>query len=199
MDEDQRQCGQCNSTKPLKKSFETVVEKLHYEPAKITIKRYIKTSYSCRDCESMKVASMPAHILPGITVTPESLATIAVSKYCDSLPLYRQGQIIARSGVKISRDMMARWMILLSKKLTPIYERMQELQLKSPLLLIDETGLQVLREPGRKATSKSYLVARVREGPPGQKMVTFHYTPSRSAESLAPLLEDSRACYYLMG
>ena len=40
------------------------------------------------------------------------LARVAVSKYADGLPLYRQKGIYARDDVEISRNTMANWMAM---------------------------------------------------------------------------------------
>lgn len=104
-------CPCCGESTPLRKVSEETSEKLHIVPATYTVIRYVQPVYSCRHCEKMRVMSMPAHPIPKCSVTTPSLAQIAVSKYLDSLPLYRQEQIFARSGLEIGRDQMARWMI----------------------------------------------------------------------------------------
>lgn len=57
---------------------------------------------------------------------------------------------------------------------------------------MDETTLQVLKEEGRLATAKSYMVVQARGDPEGQAMVLFHYSPSRSTKAMAPFLEGFR-------
>ena len=180
-------CDKCENEIRLKKVGETVTEKLHLIPAKVTVKRYIKCSYSCPKCERMIAPKSEAHPLPNSGVTIESLAHIATSKYCDSLPLYRQQQIYSRSGVDVSRDNMARWMIQVSDQLKPIYDRLHDLQIKNTTMHIDETSLQVLKESGRKASAKSFLIEKIKEGPPGQSIVLFHYSSSRSMEVIDKL------------
>ena len=52
----------------------------------------------------------------------------------------------------------------------------------------DETGLQVLKEPGRRAENKSWLWIR-RGGPPDKPVVLVNYSPSRAGAVAAELLD----------
>lgn len=52
----------------------------------------------------------PDHLIAGGTPTEALLAQVAVSKYADGLPLYRQEEIYARDGVELDRSLMAQWM-----------------------------------------------------------------------------------------
>jgi len=53
----------------------------------------------------------------------------------------------------------------------------------------DETTVQVLNEPDKAATSKSYMWVRV-GGPPAQPVRIFHYAPGRSGSVASELLAD---------
>ncbi len=50
----------------------------------------------------MKTAPMPPQIIPQGIVTPGLLAHVAVAKYADALPLYRQEDQFARLGLDVS-------------------------------------------------------------------------------------------------
>jgi hypothetical protein len=52
----------------------------------------------------------------------------------------------------------------------------------------DETTVQILKEPDKAATSKSYMWVRV-GGPPTQPIRLFHYADSRRGEVVSTLLE----------
>jgi transposase len=68
-----------------------------------------------------------------------------------------------------------------------IYHRMHQLLLKQDILHADETTLQVLREPNRPATSKSYLwlYRTGREGPPA---ILYDYQETRSGKNAKEFL-----------
>ena len=75
--------------------------------------------------------------------------------------------------------------------LAHIYQRMKVHLLQRDILNGDETTLQVLKEPERKAESKSYmwLYRSGREGPP---IVLFEYQKTRSAEHPKAFLQGFR-------
>jgi hypothetical protein len=68
-------------------------------------------------------------------------------------------------------------------------ELLHEEILSGPVLNLDETTVQVLKEPGRKNTSKSYMWL-ARGGPPGKPGVFFHYSSSRSGKIAEGLVRD---------
>ena len=53
---------------------------------------------------------------------------------------------------------------------------------------MDETPVQVLKEPGKRAQSKSYIWVQ-RGGPPDQPVVLYDYDPGRGAGVPKRLLE----------
>lgn len=181
-----KSCSCCGTE--MKKVSEDISEKLHYQPAVCTVHRYIRPVYSCQSCERMKAEPMPSHPIPKCSVTSDTIAQIAVSKYVDAMPLYRQEQIFARHRVEIGRDKMARWLISISDALVPLLKILDSKLSSGPIMQMDETYVQVLKEKNRPATSKSYMIVKTREGPPGQSIVTFHYNPSRSSQVLAGLV-----------
>ena len=125
---------------------------------------------------------MPKPILPGSLASPSILAYIMDQKYTSSLPLYRQEQQFSRLGIGLSRQTMANWVLNAADPwLKVIYRRMHEELIKRAILMADETTLQVLKEPGRSAQSKSYmwLYRTGREGPP---IVLYDYQTTRASK-----------------
>ena len=110
---------------------------------------------------------MPARIIPRGLLTEAALAWVATSKYQDSLPLYRQAALIGRFGGDLSRNTLAGSMVKVGEAVQPIINLLRDHLLDSELVFGDETVLQVLKEPGRAAQSKSYLWAQMNgTGPP---------------------------------
>ena len=61
-------------------------------------------------------------------------------------------------GIVLSRATMANWTIKCADDyITPVVDRMKELLLKRDILHADETPVQVLKEPGKKPQTKSYM------------------------------------------
>ncbi len=113
---------------------------------------------------------------------------ITVSKYQDALPLYRQETILQRIGVDLPRATLANWMIQAGHLIQPLINLLRDRLLVYDLLQMDETPVQVLKEPGKTAQSKSYLWVQ-RGGPPEQRIILYDYDPSRSQSVPQRLLE----------
>ena len=173
----------------LHKIGEDISEQLEIIPAKIRVIRNIRIKYGCRACETgVKTASMPAQLIPKSMATPGLLSYIATSKYVDALPLYRQEQMFKRIGVELSRATLAFWMIQVGKALAPLIVLLEEALLSGKVIHMDETPVQVLNEPDRKAQSQSYMWVRM-GGMTDHPIVLFNYDPSRSSKVPLRLLE----------
>jgi transposase len=168
---------------------EETSEQLDIIPAKIQVLVHVRKKYACKACEGdIKLAPLPAQPIPKSNASPGLLAHIAISKYQDALPLYRQESILHRTGIDIPRNTLANWMIKAGILLQPLLNLLEEQLLAYPVMHCDETTLQVLKEPDKPARSKSYMWVRV-GGPPTQPIRLFHYAPSRSGAVASDLLE----------
>ncbi len=132
---------------------------------------------------------MPPQPIPKSNASPGLLAHITVAKYQDALPLARQEKQFARIGAEISRATLARWMIQLATLVQPLIHLLRERLLQYDYIGMDETRIQVLKEPDRIAESQSCIWAQ-QGGPPEQPVILFHYTPSKAAKVAETLLED---------
>ena len=168
---------------------EEVSEQLDIIPASIRVLRHIRKKYACSCGQCIKTAKLPAQVIPKSLASPGLLAHIAVSKYQDALPLYRQETILRRIGVELSRATLANWMIKTGALVQPIINLLRDHLLAYDILQMDETTVQVLKEPGKTAQSKSYLWLQ-KGGPPGQPVVLYDYDPGRGAQVPMQLLED---------
>lgn len=187
---------QCPCGAELIRIGEEVSEKLDYTPAKLRVIRNIRPKYACKFCEgveddgpTVKIASPPVQLIPKSIATERLLAQVAVSKFADGLPLYRQQKIFCRYGVDLSRATMAGWMIQASGQCLPILELIANEIRGGPIINIDESPLQVLKEPGRKNTTKSYMWVFC-GGHPDRRAVVYHYHPTRSGQVPLNFLGD---------
>ncbi|MEC0229031.1 IS66 family transposase, partial [Paenibacillus alba] len=158
-------------------------------PAQVKVIRHVRQVYGCRHCEREEIhtpivtASMPRPVYPGSLASPSILAYVMNQKYVDSQPLYRQEQQFARLGLTLSRQTLANWMMVGAHQwLSLLKERMHTHLLKQEVLHADETTLQVLREPGKSAETKSYLWL-YRTGRMGPPIVLYDYQPTRGGEN----------------
>ena len=80
-------------------------------------------------------------------------------------------------------------MIRCGELIVPLINLLREQLLYYDIQQMDETTLQVLKEDGKKAQSKSYLWVQ-RGGPPGQQVTLFTYDASRGQSVADELLMD---------
>lgn len=152
-------------------------ELYNYQPAVFEIIEQRREVVACpRGCdEAMVTAPAPLQVLPKAKVTQEFLSFLVVSKLDDRQPLYHlEKQLEERYGIECNRQKMARWMIKLMEPLRPIFNLMKDEAIAYDVSSCDATTLQVLREPGRAAETKSYVYC-MRGGAPGKEVVLYAY------------------------
>lgn len=166
-----------------------VRRELKVVPAEVKVVEHVRRVYVCRRCEQEAIstpiitAPMPAPVAAGSLVSPSILAYIMSQKYADSLPLYRQEAQFLRLGVELSRQTMANWLVAGSERwLAPLYGYLHAELLKRDIAHADETTLQVLKEPGRAAQTKSYLWL-YRTGRIGPAIILYDYQTGRGGEN----------------
>ena len=141
-------------------------ERLDIVPATLRVIVTVRPKYACRTCEQGVVqAAAPAHLIEGGLPTEAMLAQVLISKYADHLPLYRQSQLYARSGVDLHRSTLAGWVGKASFHLMPVVDRLAWHLKQSGHLFMDETRAPVL-DPGRGKTKTGYLWALARDERP---------------------------------
>ncbi|MBA3067003.1 MAG: IS66 family transposase [Hyphomonas sp.] len=161
-------------------------ERLDCVPAQLRVIVTVRPKYACRTCaQGVMQAPAPAHLIEGGLPTEALIAQLLVSKYGDHLPLYRQAQIFARSGVLLDRSTLAGWAGAAGYHLAPLTRRLSEILKASSHLFMDETRCPVL-DPGQGRTKSGYLWALAREergwggtGPPG---VVYFYADGRGGK-----------------
>jgi transposase len=187
---------QCVCGARLTRFGEEVCEKLDYVPARLRVERHIRYKYACKSCEgvdddspTIKIAAAPVQLIPKSNATAGLLAHIAVSKFADAVPLYRQQKIFDRLGIELSRAVMSQWMVKAARSCSGLLDLLQNGLLCGPLINIDESPFQVLKEPGRKNTSKSYMWV-FRGGAPHRPILLYQYRRTRSGRTALNFLQD---------
>ena len=126
-------------------------------PWQLRVRVTRRPRYACHRCEgAVVVASAPDRPVDGGMPTEALVAHVLVSKFADSLPLYRQAQMLERQGIKLDRSTLANWVGRACWWLTPLYDLMLSTVLASPKVFADDTTLPVL-DPGRGRTKTGRL------------------------------------------
>ncbi len=195
LSEENCKCDDCGST--LK-----VVGTDNRETVKI-MKKAIKvleenTVYSCPKCETITKANMPKLPIQKGIAQPSLLAQVIVDKMANALPLYRQSEDYKRIGLNLSRQNLSNWMIKSSDLLEVIYEKMKLDLLSDDVIHCDETTLQVLKESGKKASTKSYMWAYT-SSRYSNNISLFEYQSSRAGSHAKEFLTDFEGYIHVDG
>lgn len=182
-------CPECGSE--MEEIGVEVVRTLEIIPAKIKVHEDRYHTYACKKCagedgeddlkktQFKKTPHIPS-VYPGSCCSPSAAAYLMTEKYVMGSPLYRMETDFNRRGYLLSRQTMSNWMIHCSDEwLSPIFERLHSELLKEDIIHADETELQVLHEPGKKAKTKSYVWLYRTGKFTKHPVVLYEYRPGR--------------------
>lgn len=184
LDENELVCDVCGE--PLTEMKKEVRKELVIIPAEAKIVEHVTYSYSCRNCDKngesgfIKQAEHPAALIPKSIVSAQALSYIMNQKYTLALPLYRQEQEFRRLGFELSRQNLSNWIIKGASLLRPLYDELKMSLMTEPLMHADETVLEVLNEPGRTSTCKSYVWIYRTSVYNSHPVILYEYTEGRS-------------------
>ncbi len=138
------------------------------------VKSFHRHKYACRHCEDDIVRpDLPEEANDKSLATTDVHALVAVSKYLDHIPLYRQEGIFSREGIILKRQTLGGWMSRYGHSLQPIVDQMAKEMLSGAFIQSDDTGLKYLKSPG--PANQGYMWSYVC----GQ-MVVYDFTTGRS-------------------
>ena len=191
--DEQKQCA-CGAQKS--RIGEEVSEQLDIIPPQIQVIKHVRPKYVCKKCEgvaadepAVSIAPLPEQMIPKSIATPGLLAWSLTGKFVDGLPFYRIEHILKRYGVEVSRQTLCCWAVKVAELCQPLLNLMAEAILTGFQINADETTLQVLQEPGREATSRSYMWL-FRGGSEQRPVILYQYRESRSGQVAQEFLKN---------
>ena len=186
----------CPCGTPMVLIGQDISEQLDIVPMQVRVIRNIRNRYGCPASQHAPVtAPLPPQPLPKSNASADFLAMLYTVKFVDGMPLTRFGRVLERHNAPVPSQTLARWVIGGGRLLQPLHNLMRDILLDCSLIHMDETVVQVLKEPGKAPTSNSYMWVQS-GGPPDKPVVLFDYDPSRSAQVPTRLLEGFKG--YLM-
>lgn len=202
--DEEKRCPACG-TEMVPIGTEVIRREVEFIPARYEVTEYVATTYECPQCRQteepqfIKDEGCPSALIEKSYATPSLVSGILKNKFVLGLPFYRQEQDLKRSGILITRASMASWTILVFQlyfqHLVQYFHR--EL-MKRRFLMMDETPVQVLKEPDKRPQSKSY-VWLMRSGEDGlPPLLLYRYSPTRNGDNAVEMLKGSPAGLYLM-
>lgn len=193
-----KECPECGEQmEPVGKEF--VRDELVYVPARLFVRKHYAEVVKCPACgedESrdelyadipapvFKKANVPAPMIPHSFCSPELLAHILYEKYVMAVPLERQAKNFKAMGIRLSTATLSNWVLHAAEYfMKPIYERMKAELLTCSVIHADETVVQVLNEPHKKAKTDSRMWVYCAGKYEKHSNILFEYSPTRNGEN----------------
>ena len=201
LSEKEKNCPVCGTA--LKQIGEEFVRReLVFIPARLKVREYYSRNYECPQCSQHGIPVIKKgkdgrpHTLYGMACAG-TVAWVMYQKFCNALPYFRQEKDWKQYGASITRKTMANWVIQNSEAFfLPMYEYFQRKLLEREFAMADETPLQVLHEPGRRAQTQSYMWL-FRSGEDGlPPIILYKYSETRAGENAVDFLRGFKG--YLM-
>lgn len=186
--EDQRQCPDCGQ--PMQRIGEDRSERVDLVPARISIKVLVRPKYACSRGHGLRQAPPPPSPVPGGRFDFGLVAHVVTSKLADHLPLYRQQDILARSGLNLTRSTLCQIMAGAADLLEPLVEHKIERLLASDLLGADDTPVRLLdgSHPQGVRLARFWLFRGFDDAPYN----VFHFHESRGRDGPSAFLQAFR-------
>src|ERR1035438_9060198 len=127
-------------------------EQLTVIPKKYEILKLMRMKYRCSCHGAVLTVPSPPRIIPGSSYSDEMIVDVALSKYCDLIPVERYSAMAARGGVK---DLPPQSLIELTHSFADFvsgaYRRIEQRVLASRVLHADETPHRMLEGSDKKS------------------------------------------------
>ena len=174
----------------LVKLREETSEKLAWKPGQWYVRRFIRPVYVHPDRQNDEKAGVYVQPMPEAPVEKckadtSVLALVAVKKYVDHLPLYRQREIFLREGIDVASSTLNAWAIDPILACAPLYEAFRDEVLARPVIFTDDTPLDMLQEGrGRPKAARMWVYV----GGCGPPYRFFDFTEDRRKERPGQIL-----------
>lgn len=160
-------------------------------PRQYLVVRQKRHKYCCGNCHgSVKTAPAPKRLVPGSAFSDELMMDVALSKYCDLIPIERYAAMAARQGLPgLPPQSLIEATHNLADFVKPAHEQVREEILQSKVLHADETPHRMLEG----ATSSNWHLW----GFSNSKASFFDIRDTRSGDVASDLLNLSK-CEFLV-
>ncbi len=202
-----KSCPECREQmETVGKEF--VRDELIYVPAQLFVRKHYAEVVKCPVCgedESkdelyadvpapvFKKAIAPEPMIPHSFCSPELLAHILYEKYVMAVPLERQSKSFKAMGMRLSTATLSNWVIYAAENfMKPIYTEMKKQLLSCSVIHADETVVQVLNEPNRKAKTESRMWVYCAGKYESHSNILFEYSTTRSGDNAQKFLNGYR-------
>jgi transposase len=172
---------------PLVPVGEKIFEEIEYQRARLVVIRHRQVIYGLAPEQAEEfqveplVAPMPPRPLENCAAGAMLLAWLLVQKYANHLPLYRQEEIFARDGLRLSRSTLCDWVMGAAFALRPIADCLMRKIRAGPIMQLDDTPVKCQAGRGQKHF-QGYLWTFVN---PEVSGVVYRFTKGRASDLIA--------------
>ena len=143
LNEEERKCPCCGKVR-CEMGIETS-QQIEFIPAVFKVIEHQRVQYACKTCqENVAIAPKPPQPIEKGLPAPGLCAYVALSKFGDHLPLYREEDLFSRMGWLIRRSTICDWLCELGMLIEPLVMRMKHLVLQSSVIHTDDTKIKML-------------------------------------------------------
>ena len=176
-----------NLEQGAQKIGEEITEVLEYNPAQLFVRKIIRPKYALKNQQGIVIGELPTLPIPKSNAGASLLAHIAVSKFVDHLPFYRQRQIFKRQQFNVSDSTLGGWFNQTADLLEPLYQTLEREVLKSDYIQADESpiGVQDSHKKGSLHTGYQWVYRT-----PVERLALFRYHKGRDKKAASDFLQD---------
>src|SRR5664280_1677930 len=180
-------CGKCGgNTKVIGYDVSEVLDR---KPVEFFVTRIMREKRACARCieQGVATAPTPVRIAPKSIFSDETIISFLISKYCDSVPLYRQRAILLRDlGIDVALSTINDAVLRAGELLIPIVDGMARNLLAGNYTQADETyvGVQTPDKKGENHTAYFWQYSAPKKG------VVFDFKMTRSKEVPKAFFKD---------
>ncbi len=160
--------------------------RLAQRPASYVVLEYVRPVIKRKSSEKLMTVPAPSALWEGTIADVSVIAGLIEDKCVYYLPLYRQHQRMARSGVTVSRAVLSTWVHRAAELLRPIYDAQLRNILLSRILAMDETAIKAGRERHKKKMHRAWLWPVYGDA----DEIAFTYSPDRGRAHVLETLGD---------
>lgn len=174
--------------------FDTIeTEQLEYDPARLFATVYRRFKYkrhTPNGSTEFFIASLPEEKDKSLAA-PSLKAHVTTEKFMWHMPIHRQMQKFAQSGIILSENTIGDWINGTCRSLTAIYDALRENIVKPACgyMMADETRIDVLDSEKVKG-KKSHLGWMWSYCNPVDRLVIFEYHKGRGNKDARPVLQN---------
>lgn len=191
---EQQICPKCGS--PLHEMKTQVRVEIEVIPASVHVVKHVTKIYACRNCEKngeatiIKAPGAPIPVIEKSCASSSLLSDIITKKFVYGVPFCRQEKDTKARQIPVTRNNMCNWCITVAKDyFKPLTDVMKRILYADHVIHCDETYVQVLHEPDRPASGKSYVwVMASARFQKEHKIALYNYTQTRASSEARKVL-----------